>query len=378
MNDTYATTFNHPDDVKAWITQTALSLGFADCGFIGVDHPMFAQQLSALKAWLKLGYEGELAFLHDNHHLRANPSQLVAGARTIISVRMDYLIDKPTPRYIEDATRPNHAIIARYARGRDYHKTMRGQLKKLANAISAMLPTWQHLHINADAPFVFRPFSDSAPIFERALAEAAGLGWTGKHTLLINRHAGSFFVLGELFVSLELAQTPTAPVTPHCGSCTACIDICPTNAIVKPHLLNASACISYLTIEHDGVIDEQYRRAIGNRIFGCDDCQLICPWNRYANLAVMPDFAPRHRLDNITLLELWAWDEDTFLTNTEGSPLRRTGFVNFLRNIAIALGNVLATNYDSATYQALKDRLGMNAILDEHIYWALKQAPKQS
>ncbi len=189
---------------------------------------------------------------------------------------------------------------------------------------------------------------------------------------------GLFFVLGELFVSLELAQTPTAPVTPHCGSCTACIDICPTNAIVKPHLLNASACISYLTIEHDGVIDEQYRRAIGNRIFGCDDCQLICPCNRYANLAVMPDFAPRHRLDNITLLELWAWDEDTFLTNTEGSPLRRTGFVNFLRNIAIALGNVLATNYDSATYQALKDRLGMNAILDEHIYWALKQAPKQS
>lgn len=368
------TSFNHPDDVRQWIKDTALSLGFADCGFVSVHHPIFKQQLIALKKWLAQGYEGGLKFLHDNHELRGNPEKLVTGAKTIISVRMDYLVDKPTPRRIEDNERPNHAIIARYARGRDYHKVMRGQLKKLAQVIETMLPQWQHLNIGSDMPFVFRPFSDSAPIFERPLAEAAGLGWTGKHTLLIHRQAGSFFVLGELFISLDLATNIT-PIHSHCGSCTACLDICPTQAIVASHTINAGACISYLTIEHKGSIDVKYRKAIGNRIFGCDDCQLICPWNRYAKLATVADFNPRHGLDDITLLTLWAWDEETFLQNTEGSPLRRTGYINLLRNTAIALGNCIPNNDNNRQHiiSLLQDRLGMSDMLDEHIIWAIAE-----
>lgn len=373
-------TTNHKDTIRTWIKETALSLGFADCGFVSVHHPLFKKQLTALQEWLNKGYAGGLNFLKENHNLRANPDKLVQDTKTIISVRMDYLSVAPKPRTIEDNTRPNHAIIARYARGRDYHKTMRGQLKKLATAIETNLKNWVHLGVNAESDFVFRPFSDSAPIFERPIAEHAGLGWTGKHTLLINRHAGSFFVLGELFISLDLADEDEVSNPDkhrprnHCGSCTACLDICPTQAIVAPHTVNASACISYLTIEHKGIIDEKYRHAIGNRIFGCDDCQLICPWNRYANMTVMPDFLPRHRLDNISLLEIWTWSENDFLKYTEGSPIRRTGYIGLLRNVAIALGNALRTtkNKDEIT-TALKVRLGQFDLVDEHIKWALKQ-----
>lgn len=368
-------TFATTADVRTWIKDTALSLGFADCGFLSVHHPLFQEQLTALQKWLEQGYEGGLAFMHDNHELRANPDKLVLGAKTIISVRLDYLSVAPDRknkhRTITDDARPNNAIIARYARGRDYHKTMRGQLKKLATAIETMLPHWTHLDINAETPFVFRPFADSAPIFERPIAEHAGLGWTGKHTLLINKNAGSFFVLGELFVSLDLAQRGESTLQKnHCGSCSACIDICPTHAIVAPHTINAGACISYLTIEHKGVIDEKYRRAMGNRIFGCDDCQLICPWNRYANVASLPDFLPRHRLDDLTLLEIWAWDENEFLKKTEGSPIRRTGYLGLLRNVAIALGN---SPYDKRTVTQLQTRLGMDMMLDEHITWAIEE-----
>jgi len=282
---------------------------------------------------------------------------------------MDYLETAPKPRRIEDNHRPNHAIIARYARGRDYHKTMRSRLKQLAQKIETMLPQWQHLDVNADQPFVFRPFSDSAPIFERPLADAAGLGWTGKHTLLINKQSGSFFVLGELFLSLELPDDK--PVTPHCGSCSACIDICPTKAIIGPYKLKADACISYLTIEHDGVIEEKYRKAIGNRVFGCDDCQLICPWNRYANLSPIDDFLARHNLDNSLLIELWQWSEAMFLDKTQGSPLRRTGYVNFLRNLAIGIGNA---PYTADNITALESRLGtLGDVLDEHIHWAIAE-----
>lgn len=355
--------------VKQWIHQQALALGFSDCGFLSVHHPMFQTQLDQLKLWLEKGYEGQLQFMHQHHHLRGNPAELVLGAKTIISVRMDYLTEAPAPRKVADNDRPNHAIIARYARGRDYHKLMRSRLKKLAKQIETMLPQWQHLDIKAEQPFIFRPFSDSAPIFERPIADAAGLGWTGKHTLLINKQAGSFFVLGELFISLLLPED--SPVTAHCGSCRACLDICPTQAIIAPHQLNASACISYLTIEHDGAIDHQYRRAIGNRVFGCDDCQLICPWNRYAKLSPIEDFNPRHGLDQISLLELWQWDEETFLRNTEGSPIRRTGYINFLRNLAIALGNA---NPSQAVIDALKLRHQRhNAMLDEHIEWAINE-----
>lgn len=361
--------FTTTADVKHWIKAQAQALGFADCGFLSVHHPLFAQQILQLQQWLDKGYEGQLQFMHNNHHLRANPDQLVEGAKTIISVRMDYLTQTPPPRTVSDNDHPNQGIIARYARGRDYHKTMRSRLKQLALNIETMLPEWQHLNIGSDQDFIFRPFSDSAPIFERPIAEAAGLGWTGKHTLLLNKQAGSFFVLGELFVSLELPDDQ--PVKTHCGSCSACIDICPTQAIVAPYELNASACISYLTIEHDGVIDHKYRRAIGNRVFGCDDCQLICPWNRYANLTSVEDFAPRHSLDNSSLLELWQWQEADFMRKTEGSPLRRTGYINFLRNIAIGLGNA---NGSEVTITHLQSKLGKHSdVLDEHIIWAINE-----
>ena len=361
--------FTNAQDVKLWIKAQAQALGFADCGFLSVHHPLFQQQIVQLQKWLAKGYAGQLQFMHNNHHLRAHPDQLVTGAKTIISVRMDYLTQAPKPRTVEDNNRPNHGIIARYARGRDYHKTMRGRLKQLALLIEAKLPEWQHLSIGAETDFVFRPFSDSAPIFERPIADAAGLGWTGKHTLLLNKQAGSFFVLGELFISLELPDDK--PVEAHCGSCSACIDICPTQAIIAPHELNASACISYLTIEHDGIIDHKYRRAIGNRVFGCDDCQLICPWNRYAQLATVDDFAPRHKLDSSSLLELWSWTEVDFLKFTEGSPLRRTGYVNFLRNIAIGLGNA---NPSLTNIEQLQSKLTVhNKMLDDHIDWAIKE-----
>lgn len=360
-------TFASTTEVKQWIKTQAQVLGFADCGFLSVHHPLFTKQMEQLQRWLAKGYEGQLQFMHNNHNLRAHPEQLVEGAKTIISVRMDYLSQAPAPRTVEDNNRPNQGIIARYARGRDYHKTMRGRLKQLALQIESMLPEWRHLDIGAETEFIFRPFSDSAPIFERPIAEAAGLGWTGKHTLLLNKQAGSFFVLGELFMSLELPDDE--PVKAHCGSCTACIDICPTQAIVAPYELNASACISYLTIEHKGAIDIKYRRAIGNRVFGCDDCQLICPWNRYANLASIDDFSPRHNLDNSSLLELWQWQEEDFMEYTQGSPLRRTGYVNFLRNIAIGLGNAVA-NTDIITQ--LNTKLGNHGdMLDEHINWAI-------
>lgn len=356
-------------DVKQWITTQAQAIGFADCGFLSVNHPLFAQQMQQLQLWLDKGYEGQLQFMHNNHHLRANPAELVEGAKTIISVRMDYLTQAPTPRAVTDNDLPNQGIIARYARGRDYHKTMRGRLKQLALKIESMLPEWQHLNIGSEQDFVFRPFSDSAPIFERPIADAAGLGWTGKHTLLINKQAGSFFVLGELFISLELPDD--APVTEHCGSCSACIDICPTQAIIAPYELNASACISYLTIEHDGTIDLKYRRAIGNRVFGCDDCQLICPWNRYANITPVEDFTPRNNLDKSSLLDLWQWQEADFMKNTQGSPLRRTGYVNFLRNIAIGLGNAPASQ---EVIEQLQSKLGVHSeMLDEHINWALSE-----
>jgi len=362
-------TFASAAEVKEWIKAQAKSLGFADCGFLSVHHPLFAEQIEQLQRWLDKGYEGQLNFMHNNHELRAHPEQLVAGAKTIISVRMDYLTQVPTPRTITDNQYPNQGIIARYARGRDYHKTMRSRLKQLALQIETMLPEWQHLDIGNTSNFIFRPFSDSAPIFERPIADAAGLGWTGKHTLLLNKQAGSFFVLGELFISLKLPDDK--PVEAHCGSCRACIDICPTQAIVAPYELNAAACISYLTIEHEGSIDIKYRRAIGNRVFGCDDCQLICPWNRYAKVTDVEDFAPRHHLDNSSLLDLWRWTENDFLNNTQGSPLRRTGYVNFLRNIAIGLGNAIAS---TKVIVELEAKLSVHdEMLDEHINWAIKE-----
>ena len=296
-------TTNELNALKGWIKAQAKALGFADCGFVHPANPIFVKQLDALQTWLAQGKHGDMLFFEDNHDKRANPALLVDRTQSIISVRLDYLVTPPPKRSVPDNERPDSAIIARYARGRDYHKTMRGLLKTLARLIQDKLTTDYPQYAN---DFVFRPFSDSAPIFERALAEQAGLGWTGKHTLLIHPQAGSFFVLGELFTSLPLAEDnkQIETISSHCGSCRACIHVCPTHAIRKTptghYDVDARLCISYLTIELDGKIPVELRPKIGNRIFGCDDCQLICPWNKFARLATIEDFNPRHRLDEVS------------------------------------------------------------------------------
>lgn len=345
---------NHdPHELKQWIKTQALQLGFDDCV---IAQPDAQAELSRLQHYLAQGYQGDMHFLADNLEKRANPTLLVPGTTSIICVRMNYLVEKPQPRSVPN--QPDTAVIARYARGRDYHKTVRGRLKTLSNLIREKV-----------GEFESRPFADSAPIFEKSLAQNAGMGWTGKHTLLIHKKSGSFFVLGELFTSLDLPFDE--PATSHCGSCTACLDICPTNAFVAPYQLDARKCIAYLTIEYQGVIPEELRRGIGSRVFGCDDCQLICPWNSFAKTTTVQDYQPRHGLDRASLLELWQWDEAIFLSHTEGSPLRRTGYESFMRNIAIGLGNA---PYAEVNIEALKQRRGdMSALVQVHIDWAIQE-----
>ncbi|RKG35521.1 tRNA epoxyqueuosine(34) reductase QueG [Acinetobacter guerrae] len=340
-------------ELKQWIKEQALALGFADCV---IAKPDAQEQMPRFEEYLKRGYHADMHYLEENLDKRADPKLLVPGTKSIICVRMNYLVETPKPRYVPDE--PNSAIIARYARGRDYHKIMRGRLKTLASKIREKV-----------GEFESRPFADSAPIFEKSLAESAGMGWTGKHTLLIHKKSGSFFVLGELFTSLDLPFDE--PATAHCGSCSACIDICPTQAIVEPYMLDARKCIAYLTIEYKGIIPEELRIGIGNRIFGCDDCQLICPWNSFAKKASISDFHPRHGLDNISLLEIWQWDESTFLGNTEGSPIRRTGYQSFKRNIAIGLGN--APYSEVIIAQLLQAKSQHDEIVNVHIDWAIEQ-----
>lgn len=343
----------NPIALTTWIKAEARSLGFNDCV---IAKPDTQDQIPYLQRYLDLGYHADMHYLAENLDKRADPKLLVPDTKSIICVRLDYLQHKPQTRYIP--VQPDIGIIARYARGRDYHKTMRGRLKQLAQRIEAKI-----------GPFSSRPFSDSAPIFEKSLAENAGMGWTGKHTLLINKQAGSFFVLGELFCGLDLIFD--SATTQHCGSCQACIEICPTQAIVEPYLLDAGKCIAYLTIEYKGSIAEELRPLIGNRIFGCDDCQLICPWNRYAQITEIEDFHVRHALDATTLLEFWAWDESTFLTKTEGSPIRRTGFESFKRNVAIGLGNAPYHQDIVIALQQTAENYG--DIVNEHAVWAIKQ-----
>lgn len=342
-----------PHALKAWIKAQALDLGFADCV---IAKPDAQAELPRFKEYLKRGYHGDMKFLEENLQKRADPTLLVPGTKSIICVRMNYLVETPKPRYVPDE--PNAAIIARYARGRDYHKVMRGRLKTLATRIKEKV-----------GDFESRPFADSAPIFEKSLAENAGMGWTGKHTLLIHKKSGSFFVLGELFTSLDLPFD--TPATAHCGSCTACIDICPTKAIVEPYMLDARKCIAYLTIEFQGIIPEELRRGIGNRVFGCDDCQLICPWNGFAKKATIDDFNPRHDLDTVSLLDLWQWHEETFLAKTEGSPLRRTGYVSFMRNVAIGLGNAPFSQRIMDELKSKRD--SHDEIVQVHIDWAIQE-----
>jgi len=275
----------------------------------------------------------------------------------VVSLRMDYL--SGDTKMAQLLAQPEKAYVSRYALGRDYHKLIRKRVQQLAEKIQAEI-----------GPFGFRAFVDSAPVLEKAIAEKAGLGWIGKNTLVLNRKAGSYFFLAELFVDLPLPVDPPH-ATEHCGRCSACLDICPTNAFVGPYVLDARRCISYLTIELKGAIPEELRALIGNRVFGCDDCQIVCPWNRFARPSGESDFKPRHNLDNAQLADLFMWDEDTFLSSTEGSPLRRTGYENWLRNLAVGLGNAPST---IPVLEALKARREHpSALVREHVEWALKQ-----
>lgn len=337
------------DDIKAW----GKALGFQQVGISDVD---LHQHEAYLRSWLDNGYHGDMHYMAEHGTKRSRPDELVPGTLRVISVRMDYL--PPDASFARHLSDNNIAYISRYALGRDYHKVLRKKLKQLGEKIQSALQDT-----------AFRPFVDSAPVLEHAVAEKAGIGWTGKHSLTINRSAGSWFFLGELFINIPL---PTdKPVEEGCGTCTACMTICPTQAIVAPYTVDARRCISYLTIEYDGVIPEALRPAMGNRIYGCDDCQLICPWNRFANITEEQDFHPRKQLHGQTLVTLFSWTEDEFLANTEGSPIRRIGFNKWLRNIAVALGNA---DYDDAIIRVLEQRLpAATENVATHIQWALQQ-----
>lgn len=336
--------------IKAW----GQTLGFQQVGISDVE---LEQDEAWLLNWLDRGFHGEMGYMQRHGTLRTRPAELVPGTVRVISARMDYW-----PGAVEDAeavlSDPQRAYISRYALGRDYHKVIRNRLQKLATRIEQVT-----------GPFGYRAFTDSAPVMEKALAQKAGLGWTGKHSNLINEHAGSWFFLGELYTDLPLPVDD--PAAAHCGSCTACLDCCPTDAIIAPNQVDARRCISYLTIELRGPIPTEFRALIGNRIYGCDDCQLVCPFNKFMQPSPEKDFLPRHRLDNTTLLELFSWNEDEFLKKTEASAIRRTGYECWLRNIAVALGNAPSTPDIIA---ALKTRAThASALVREHVDWALQQ-----
>lgn len=335
------------------IKQWGAELGFQHVGITDID---LSKHQAHLQAWLDKGYHGEMTFMEQHGDLRTRPDKLHPGAVRAISVRMDYL--PAEAGFAKTLNNPRLGYISRYALGRDYHKVLRKRLKQLGDRIQA--------HFQGTD---FRPFVDSAPILERQLAEQAGLGWTGKHSLLLSEQGGSWFFLGELLINLPLPVD--APVAEKCGKCTACITICPTQAIVEPYVVDARRCISYLTIEHKSAIPEEFRPLMGNRIYGCDDCQLICPWNRFAQLTAEDDFAPRKDLHQPELLELWAWDEQTFLTRTEGSPIRRIGYEKWRRNLAVALGN--ATPSEDILQALAAAQADASALVLEHIEWAIKQ-----
>ncbi len=344
--------------LQAW----ARELGFSQIGIAGID-------LSAVEAglqdWLTAGFHGSMTYMAAHGLKRARPAELVPGTLRVITARMDYLPrDTPTAWIAGEwaaQADPQRAVVSVYARGRDYHKVLRQRLQMLADQLATEV-----------GPLGHRVFTDSAPVLEVELAARSGLGWRGKHTLVLSRDAGSMAFLGEIYIDLPLPLS--APVTEHCGNCRACLDICPTQAIVAPYRLDARRCISYLTIEHEGPIPVEFRRAMGNRIYGCDDCQLACPWNKYAGRSALPDFDERPPLGHATLLQLWAWDAAEFLRRTEGSAIRRIGHRRWQRNLAVALGNAWRATGDLALAQALAaQRASADAIVQEHIDWALAQ-----
>jgi len=338
-------------------------LGFSQIGVAGVD---LSSAEPGLLRWLSNGCHGDMAYMETHGLKRARPAELVPGTVSVITARMDYL-PTATPdawqqQELARLQRPGEAVVSLYARGRDYHKVLRGRLQKLAERIQEEV-----------GPFGHRVFTDSAPVLEAELATRSGQGWRGKHTLVLSREAGSMFFLGEMYVDLDLPHTP--PVTAHCGQCSACLGACPTGAIVGPQQVDARRCISYLTIEHHGPIPLELRPLVGNRIYGCDDCQLVCPWNKYAGRSPLPDFDERPGLAGAQLAELLAWPEAEFLRRTEGSPIRRIGHERWLRNVAVAAGNALR---EGAGNPLLRERLAAmadhpSALVREHAAWALEQ-----
>ncbi|KRG62754.1 Epoxyqueuosine reductase [Stenotrophomonas terrae] len=357
-----AVTAANPAQLSLRIRQLAREAGFQRCGVSGIE---LGEDEAHLADWLGKGLYGTMEWMARHGTLRARPQELLPGTLRVISVGLDYghKDDAEAWANLNDSER---AYVARYALGRDYHKLMRNRLQKLAERIGSEI-----------GPFGYRVFVDSAPVLERALARNAGLGWIGKHTCLIDRNGGSWFFLGEIYVDLPLPVD--VPATAHCGTCTRCIDVCPTAAIIAPHRLDARRCISYLTIEHEGAIPLDMRPLMGNRIYGCDDCQLVCPWNKFAQRTDEPDFRARNNLDTATLPELFAWEEDEFLRRTEGSPIRRSGHERWLRNIAVALGNAAPS---PVVQQALQTRQAHpSEVVREHVQWALQRhagdTPKQ-
>ena len=335
------------------IREWAAELGFQQVGVADCD---LSEAEPRLQQWLARGWNGDMEYLSAHGTRRTRPAELVPGTVRVLSLRMNYL-----PAHAADSGEVlgdgSRAYVARYALGRDYHKVLRGRLQHLCDRIAAV------------TPFQYRVFTDSAPVMEVELASKAGLGWRGKHTLVLNREAGSWFFLGEIYTDLPLPVD--APQPEHCGTCSRCIDVCPTRAIIGPYQLDARRCISYLTIEHKGDIPEELRPLMGNRIYGCDDCQLVCPWNRYAQKAQAPDFAVRNRLDAAGLVELFSWDEEQFERRMEGSAIRRIGHERWLRNLAVGLGNAPTSSAVIAALEARRDH--PSVMVRRHVEWALQR-----
>lgn len=360
----------------SWLRREAIDLGFGDIRVSDTDLSVAGPRL---KEWLDAGRHGDMNYMRERAHLRLNPQELQPGTVRVLTVRMDYLPDTSEMRQAVDWRNkeiarwdePSQAVVAMYARGRDYHKVLRQRLQSLADVIEKKI-----------GPFGYRVFVDSGPVMEVELANKSGLGWRGKHTLLLNREAGSMFFLGEILVDVPFPVDE--PITSHCGECSACINICPTQAITAPYQLDARRCISYLTIEHQGSIPEELRPLMGNRVYGCDDCQLVCPWNKFAQLSSVPDFLPRHGLEHADLLNLWSWSEEDFLSKHEGSPIRRIGYEAWRRNLAVGMGNALRSEtLDDGVREkiigGLKQVLpNASDMLKEHIEWALMQTSKVS
>jgi epoxyqueuosine reductase len=338
--------------VEARVKQWGREIGFDAVAIAGTD---LAEEETKLLEWLDRGWHGEMDYMARHGARRARPAQLVPGTASVITARINYT--PPDARGTEEVLAdPESAFISRYALGRDYHKVVRGKLQALADRMTSEL-----------GPFHYRVFTDSAPVMEVSLAQRSGLGWRGKHTLLLSRDAGSLFFLGEMFVSLDLARD--SPTTAHCGTCSRCITVCPTQAIVAPYQLDARRCVSYLTIEHHGAIPEELRSLMGNRIYGCDDCQAVCPWNKYARSSDDPDFAVRNGLDDASLADLFAWTQEEFDRRFEGSAIRRIGHERWLRNIAVALGNAPTSPQVVAVLESRRD--DPSPLLREHVAWAL-------